>query len=311
MSKQRLLAICLTVVMVLSGCSGRETTSSREQPPASASAPSSVSESSAALESSASEATLEPEAGSDYIDQLVQEAIQKFAEPGMSEYELAKAAFDYMIEATSLTEPVGLDLWRIRGNHDALPSFVENRSLSILLYGVGMCEDYAAAFTMLLRGVGLEAEYVPGLTYAANGSGLVDHAWTIAKIDGVWYHLDPQLEDNISRHNTIRYKYFMRSDATMAASHRWGQNLIDSRLLTAEQNEEIARDFLFEPCPADYPTPAPSTFTPAEMPDVDALKAEIEAEFRAYEHENGPLEPLELNITPPVFGLEGYGDPES
>lgn len=241
-----------------------------------------------------------------YIDQVVRDTIAKFATPGMTEYEKAKAAFDYLIENTYLDDPVGLDLWRIRGEGDELPSFVENRSLSVLLYGVGMCEDYAAALTMLLRGMGLEAEYVPGLTYSAKGA-LVDHAWTMAKIDGVWYHLDSQLEDNISRHGSIRYGYFMRGDATMASSHRWGRNLIASGLLTPEQNEEIASGFLGNSCPQDYPRPGPQPFTPAPMPDLDAVNANIAAEFDSYERLHGALPPMELNTIPPVFALDGFG----
>jgi transglutaminase-like putative cysteine protease len=70
-----------------------------------------------------------------------------------------------MIANTSLADPVGLELWRVRGEAaEPQPPYVENRALSALLYGVGMCEDYAAAFTMLLRAMGLEAHYVPGLT---------------------------------------------------------------------------------------------------------------------------------------------------
>lgn len=72
-----------------------------------------------------------------------------------------------------------------------------------------MCEDYAAALTLLLREMGLEAAYVPGLTYSAEGN-LVDHAWTLVKVDGVWYHLDSQLEDAISRRGSVGYRYFLR-----------------------------------------------------------------------------------------------------
>jgi len=311
------IAVFFAAVLALSGCNSETVTSGASQTELASSTTSTASIASttstsepglAETDKDTSVSPTEPEQS--YIDQVVRDTIAKFAEPDMGEYDKAKAAFDYLIESTSLTEPVGLDLWRIRGENDELPSFVENRSLSVLLYGIGMCEDYAAAFTMLLRGMGLEAEYVPGLTYAANGSGLVDHAWTVAKIDGVWYHLDCQLEDNISRHDTIRYKYFMRNDATMAGSHRWGQNLIDSRLLTAAQNEEIARNFLFEPCLQDYPTPSRRTFTSAPMPDVGVIKTEIEAEFREYESVHSALEPLELNIIPPVFGLEGFGPPD-
>lgn len=240
------------------------------------------------------------------IDAAVQENIARFYTEGMSEYEMARAAFDYIIANTTLIDPVGLDLWRYRGDDPTVPGFVENRSLSVLLFHIGMCEDYAAALTMLLRGMGLEAEYVPGLTYTAAGTGFVDHAWVVAKIDGVWYHLDCQLEDNISRRDTIRYKYFMRGDATMAASHRWGQNLIDTQLLTQEQNDRLAEDFIAPACPQDWPTPEPYTFTPGPVPDRDTLEAEIAAEREEYEEQNGALEPLELNIIPPVFGEEGF-----
>jgi len=138
--------ICtLAIALALSGCNrGTAASGSQTEPSASTQSTASV----PAPEPTAEEivilsAAAEPEqdAEQSYIDQVVQETIAKFAEPGMSEYEKAKAAFDYMIETTNLTEPVGLNLWRIRGNGGEPPSFVENRSLSVLLYGVGMCED--------------------------------------------------------------------------------------------------------------------------------------------------------------------------
>lgn len=244
-----------------------------------------------------------------YLNTLIANTIAKFATPDMTEYEKAKAAFDYMIANTILDEPIGLDLWRIHEGGEVPLSFVENRSLSVLQCGVGMCEDYAAAFTMLLRGLGLEAQYVPGLTYSLEGH-LVDHAWVVAKVDGIWYHLDCQLEDNISRHGAIRYSYFMKSDATMASSHRWGQNLIAAAVLTPEQNAEIETNFRMEACPQDYPSPARYRFDEAPAPDIPALTANAAAELAAYERENGALPPIELNIIPPVFGVSGYGPPD-
>ena len=41
-------------------------------------------------------------------------------------------------------------------------------------------------------------------------------------------HLDSQLEDNISRRGRVRYKYFLRGDNSLLATHRWGQNLVSS-----------------------------------------------------------------------------------
>ena len=241
-----------------------------------------------------------------YVQQLLQTAANDLIEPEMSEYERVKAAFDYMIIHTAIEEPEGLSLWRIHGGGDQPIPFLEQRALSPLRFGVGMCEDYAAALTLLLREMGLDAEYVPGLTYSAEGN-LVDHAWTMVKIDEVWYHLDSQLEDNISRRGSVRYKYFLRGDATLSASHRWGQNLIDSGLLTAKQNAEIAQSWLTPSCPQDYPRPDRSAIPDGAALDLEGIKREAEKEIAVWEAENGPLPEMELNTTPPVFGLEGYG----
>ncbi|WP_195282401.1 transglutaminase domain-containing protein [Harryflintia acetispora] len=248
----------------------------------------------------------EDETANPYIGELIRNTADKLVRPGMTEYERAKAAFDYMIENTVLDDPVGQDLWRVHGGGEEPIPFVEQRALSPLRFGVGMCEDYAAALTMLLRGLGLEAEYVPGLTYSLEGH-LVDHAWTMVRIDGVWYHLDCQLEDNISRHGTVRYRYFLKSDATLSASHLWGQRLISSGLLTREQNAELAAHYLAPDCPKDYATPEPHPLKEGVAPDLKALREQVREEIAAYEAENGPLPPMELNTTPPVFGLNGFG----
>lgn len=241
-----------------------------------------------------------------YLNELVASIAEKITSPDMNDYEKTKAAFDYMITHVSMGEPIGQELWRIYGGGKEPIPFVEQRALSPLRFGVGMCEDYAAALTLLLRGMGLSAEYVPGLTFSAEGH-LVDHAWTMVEIDGVWYHLDCQLEDNISRHGSVRYKYFLRGDAAFSGSHRWGQNLIDSRLLTEEQNREIVEIFSFPTAPRDYPTPERLMIEETPEPDLDALQKEAASELADWEAQNGPLPEMKLNTIPPVFGLEGYG----
>lgn len=240
-----------------------------------------------------------------YLDRLVEGTASELATPGMTEFEKAKAAFDYMIENTVFDEPIGLELWRVRADGEEAPTFVEQRALSPLRFGVGMCEDYAAALALLLQGLGLEAEYVPGLTYSLQGN-LVDHAWTMVKVDGVWYHLDSQLEDNVSRNGAIRYRYFMKSDASMARSHVWGQSLIGSGLLTPEQNAEIEENFLAPSCPQDYPTPPEHVLAEAPAPNLPALKQRVREELAAYESEHGALPPMEPSA-PPLFGLAGFG----
>lgn len=241
-----------------------------------------------------------------YLRELTADIAGELLSPEMSEFEKTKVAFDYMLLHTAVGEPILSEVWRIHGDREEAIPFLEQRALSPLRFGIGMCEDYAAALTLLLQEMGLEALYVPGLTYSAEGH-LVDHAWTMVQIDGVWYHLDSQLEDNISRHGLIRYKYFLRGDATLSASHRWGQNLIDSGLLREDQNEEIRADFPAPVCPQDYPSPEPLRFTESSAPDSRALRREAAMEIAAWEKDHGVLPPMELDSVPPVFGLEGYG----
>lgn len=308
MGKHWFLYLCL-LAFLLSGCTAKqETTSVPAAPIASSSIPAPQPEVDAAENSTPEppEENTEEGAVHPYLTELIAPIVAEISSPEMSEYEKTKAAFDYMITHVSMGEPIGLELWRIHGGGAEPISFVEQRAISPLRFGVGMCEDYAAALTLLLRGMGLEAEYIPGLTYSAEGH-LVDHAWTMVKIDGVWYHLDSQLEDNISRHGSVRYRYFLRGDATLAGSHRWGQNLLDSRLLTKEQNEEIRENYLSPAAPQDYPIPERLTIETPTSPDHDALEQEAASEIAAWEAENGPLPEMELNTIPPVFGLDGYG----
>ena len=241
-----------------------------------------------------------------YIQSLLEDIAAEIATPEMGEYERAKAAFDYMLTHTVIGEPIGQELWRTHGGGEEPIPFLQQRALSPLRFGVGMCEDYAAALTLLLRQLGLKAAYVPGLTYSVEGH-LVDHVWTMVQIDGIWYHLDSQLEDNITRHGTVRYRYFLKGDETLSGSHLWGQRLLDAGVFTEEQAAEVRSCFLAPECPEDYPAPPRLQFEETPAPDLSALRQEAEAEIEAWEDENGPLPPMELNTTPPVFGTAGYG----
>lgn len=240
----------------------------------------------------------------EYVNQVVVSTAKKLSQPGMSEYEQVKAAFDYLIEVGCYRWSPALDLWRIRTTDDAALDFVQMRAVSFLTHGMGTCEDYSSALVMLLREMGMEAQYMPGLTYSAEGD-LVYHAWTLAKVDGIWYHLDCELEDGISDDGLVHYKYFMRSDQTMLGSHLWGQALIDSGRMKEGQNAEIAERYLGEPCPQDYPTPPAQSIPVTKKPDESAVMAIYMRELEEYESAYGRKEYRELDILPPVFGRYG------
>lgn len=288
----------LLLAVLLTGCASKAAT-----PPVPAESASSAQSAPAESATSAlEEAAPRP---LDYCAEVAGAVLAEIVAPNMTPYEQVLAAYEHIISGTFFAEPVGLELWRVRGGKQ--PSYVENRALSPLLFGVGTCEDYAAALTLLLRGLGLEAEYLPGLTISVDG-GFVDHAWVVAKLDGVWYHLDPQLEQNVMKNNTLTYRYFLKSDENMLADHRWGENMLRYGGLDEGQQKTVREQYLAHPCPRNYAVqpPAPKRLPPPTSPDRAALEGEANAEVRRYEELHGALPPLKLNIVPPVFGYEGY-----
>ena len=267
-----------------------------------------------APEPSAEDPRIPSEPVESYARWLARQIAEELITPGMSEYEKAKAGYDYLVQNVSKGEAVCPELWRIYQKDPNTPvPFVENRAVGTLRFDIGMCEDQAAALTLLLQEMGLEAEYIPGFIFTIQGDAM-DHAWMMAKVDGNWYHLDPDLESYRARRGRIIYQYFLKGDNDFYRTHRWGQNAIDAGYLGEEQNEEL-RQYLGHPCPEDYdPAAGPQRLNGRAEPEASkamllAEKAQkrAEEEIAAYEAEHGALAPIQLNMEPPVFGWEGYG----
>lgn len=240
--------------------------------------------------------------GNDYIAGAADGILRQIILPEMDQYQQIQTVYRWLVENTAFFEdrPVGLDVWQWRGDIRQVPGYVENRAVSALLFGIGSCEDYASAAVVLLRRLGLPAEYVAGLTISVRGD-YVPHAWAVVQLDGRWYHIDPQLEDNVTRRDRLTYRFFLKGDEAMAADHRWGENLIAyyGREMTAERAEKIRKNWSVPACLASLPQPQPEQLHQPPLPDRARVLEEIAAERRAWEQLHGPLPPVEMNITPP------------
>lgn len=289
---KRLTALCLALLLGLCACGAPEP-SPRPSPPAQ--------EPSAPPEPVYLDPADYLPSTKDYIQAVVREHVEQIETPGMSDYEKVKAAADYVMALGYYSISPALDVWRWRTAGDTVPTYEEMRGLNMLLFGVETCEGYTAALNMLLEEMGVETRYMTGMTYMARG-GLGYHSWSQVKIDGVWYHLDCDLEDNIAPKNgAVIYKYFLKGDATMGASHYWGQRLISLGQLEPGQEEEIRTYYMGESCPYDYPTPPPSQIPINPRPDYQAIHTALQKELEEYESLYGKLEYMELDILPPVF----------
>lgn len=80
-----------------------------------------------------------------------------------------------------------------------------------------VCQGYANAFTYLCQSVGIDCIMVGGSATNSLGVNAL-HTWNMVKVDGNWYHVDTTWDDPTGA-NTLRYTYFLVSDAQIKKNH--------------------------------------------------------------------------------------------
>ncbi len=300
------LVVCMCVVAVFGGLFGCANSPGFSHPPAeSTSTPASLV---AAQRDSAStsalplvEPTLPPHFHNSYIHDVAADINAQILTPAMSDQQKILTAYDYLVAHTYFLLPLGLDDWRYQGG-EGQPGVFELMGYSPLAYGTGYCEEYAAAMMLLLWDMGFETRYVTGLTPSVDGRW-VDHAWLMVKLEGEWYHLDPQLEDNVTQNGRLIYRYFLRTDNYMAQDHRWGERLVapDGHLYAHDRSDPLEpnqwMDALaasgidasapYPACSAEIPRQSARTISKALRPDVNAIANRIDGEQAALAAQNG------------------------
>ncbi len=199
-----------------------------------------------------------------YFERIARQTVQGLGlTGGESSIDKIKAAYKHIIAETSYIEydqPELVEHWRYEDACETPPTALQVAGAGPLLYGIGTCEQYSAALVLLLEHMGFEALYVTGLTNSVQG-GMVDHAWVMVKVDGQWYHIDPQLEDNVMRDDVITYYYFLKGDEDFLPHHRWGAHL----------QKPNAYSLALPACPASQPWQPAESLAQKPPPDVQAL----------------------------------------
>ena len=128
-------------------------------------------------------------------DALLVETINAQTTSSMSTYQKVKALYDYIIDNTEYG-------YGGMGNYCSV--------YSVLVEGIGTCEDYNYVMMAFLRYLGIDAALVHGQTHKSSG-GYTGHAWVEAYINGVTYVFDPQIDDNIAGGGTVYYYRFCKT----------------------------------------------------------------------------------------------------
>jgi hypothetical protein len=130
---------------------------------------------------------------------------------GLEQSEAVKAIHDYIAANTRYNFTNGDSAYTAYG---------------VLVEGSGVCDGYSYAFWLLCSLAGINCVRVSG---TATADGISDlHAWNKVQVDGLWYNVDVTWDDPVFYYNgvltdTIRYEYFLISDAVIAADHQWYQ----------------------------------------------------------------------------------------
>ena len=93
------------------------------------------------------------------------------------------------------------------------PDDNSSNAYAVLVNSRAVCDGYAGAFILLARQFGLEAVKVSGITEPGN----VRHAWNLAKVEGLWYHVDVTWNDPTpDTPGYAGHKYLLLSDKAIS-----------------------------------------------------------------------------------------------
>lgn len=116
---------------------------------------------------------------------------------GISEHETIRQVHDKLIDLVNYNDPIVNQLSFGRGvdlAHTAYGALVADSSGNP---NYAVCDGYTLAFEYLLQQCGIDAVFVAGMA-GSSPDHLGRHAWSMVKMDGVWYETDATWDDRES-----------------------------------------------------------------------------------------------------------------
>ena len=140
------------------------------------------------------------------VAQAAKAAVDGIIAPGMSDWDKELAVHDYLVDHCQYT----LDILAPHSG-DALGFFK---------YGEARCAGYCDAFRLMGRLAGLEVEMIGGPT-TRDESGSKGHAWSLVRLDGLWYIVDTVWDDMIEETPTLEHTFFNLPYAAFGGTRTW------------------------------------------------------------------------------------------
>ncbi|WP_169083580.1 transglutaminase domain-containing protein [Paenibacillus sp. PL91] len=147
------------------------------------------------------------------VDREVAKALQEIIEPGMNDHEKIKAIHDWIVSHVEYDQ--------------TLKHYTAYDAIKL---GETVCQGYSLLGYKMLKEAGITVLIAEGTVNTG------EHAWNMVQLDGVWYHLDLTWDDPVGvsasgnnassdaskpNKSTIRYNYYLKTDAELRADHQW------------------------------------------------------------------------------------------
>jgi len=147
----------------------------------------------------------------------VVESFLASVEPGLSEYELVRVVYEYIISTTTydLDAP----------DHQNIYSVFVNRA--------SVCAGFSRAAQLLLNRLGIFSTYVVGTAYVPGKTDApIPHAWNLVRVYGEYYYLDVtwgspvfQEDSTLTDRIEVLYDYLLVNEALLFRTHTLDENI--------------------------------------------------------------------------------------
>lgn len=156
----------------------------------------------------------EDESGNDEVIYAVNNFINTYITPNMTDLEKEIQIIKYLVETVSYDmDELSNESHFINDSYKAYGALVNHKAV---------CSGYAKTFDLMAKMCGLSTTVVTGEAInSASQNG--PHAWNQIYLDGEWYNVDVTFEDPITNiklgFNQLLNNYINRTDAEFAANH--------------------------------------------------------------------------------------------
>jgi hypothetical protein len=160
--------------------------------------------------------------GDQELDNLLNSLIPQIISDDMDTHDKLRACYDYIINHTEY-------------GADSHCGDSYDMAYGVLADGIGVCDQYSAAFAVMARKIGLPMCTVGGETHKSDGS-FTPHAWCQMDYNGTTYVFDPEVEDVIAGSNGgIMYIRFGGTSDQLAGKYHY-TTLVDDFTHTRTAN---------------------------------------------------------------------------